>query len=150
MSGSDVDEVAPQLFECFIDRAQANLPDYFPQEAKGAVVAGPDLIRPLEDYSDSYGSWGWERSVDGTHFRRGYVDLNSSPGKIIDGELQIVQRGDFWYIYREFDPCRAQALVVAFEYVPICTRTFRDAIRLAEHCHPDTRAPMAGCWRELL
>jgi hypothetical protein len=148
MSALHPDELAPQLFECFMDRAQANLPPFFPAEAKGAVVAGPDLIRELEDYSNSYESWGWEASVDGTAFRRGYVDRNFPP-KIIDGELQIIRQGELWYIYREFDPCRTQALVVAFENVPICTRTFRDAIRLAEHCHPDTRAPMPGFWLDL-
>ena len=52
MSGSQTDEIAPQLFECFIDRAEANLPEFFPEEAIGALVAGPDLIRPLEDYSE--------------------------------------------------------------------------------------------------
>jgi hypothetical protein len=51
--------------------------------------------------------------------------------------------------WRDFDPCGSQVLAVAFENVPICTRTFRDAIRLAEHCHPVTRAPMAGCWFDL-
>jgi hypothetical protein len=58
MSVLHTDEVAPQLFECFIDRAEADLPELFPKEAKGAVVAGPDVIRGLEDYSDSYESWG--------------------------------------------------------------------------------------------
>jgi hypothetical protein len=143
MSGSQTDELAPQLFECFIDRAEANLPEFFPKEAKGAVVAGPDLIRELEDYSDSHESWSWDASVDNAHFRCGYVDRDDPN---VDGELDIIQQAEFWYIYRVFDPCRTQALVVAFENVPVCTRTFRDAIRLAEHCHPETRAPMAGFW----
>jgi len=148
MSGSQVDEIAPQLFERFIDRTEALPPEFFPREAKGAVVAGPDLIRELEDYPDSHESWGWEASIDGNAFRRGYVDL-SFPPAIIDGELDIERRGDFWYIYRQFDPCRTQVLVVAFENVPVCTRTFRDAIRLAEHCHSETRAPMAGFWLDI-
>ena len=141
-SGSRSEEIAPQLFECFLDRAEAHLPEFFHEWAKGALVAGPDLIRPLEDYSDSYESWGWERSIDGTDFRRFAKD--------IDGELNITQRGDFWYIYRENDLAgTSQALVFAFEDVPICTRTFRDAIRLAEHCYPVARAPMAGYWLNL-
>jgi hypothetical protein len=146
MSPSQTDDNASQLFESFIDRAEADLPEFFPQEAKGALVAGPALVGPLEDYAASYEAWGWERSTDGTHFRRGYID-RADP--FVDGELNIEQRGDLWYIYRQSDPCRHQALVVAFENVPICTRTFRDAIRLAEHCHPETRAPMAGFWLDL-
>jgi hypothetical protein len=145
MSGSQTDEVAPQLFECFVDRAEANLPEFFPKEAKGAVVAGPDLIRGLEDYSGSHESWGWEASVDGTAFE--CFLPNDRPG--IDVYLDIEQRGELWYIRRQIGNDITQALVVAFENVPICTRTFRDAIRLAEHCHPDTRAPMAGCWVDL-
>jgi hypothetical protein len=82
MSGSQANEIAPQLFECFIDRAEARLPEFFPKQAKGAVVAGPDLIRGLEDYSDSYESWGWEASVDGNAFRRGYVDRSSPPQQL--------------------------------------------------------------------
>ena len=49
-SGSQNEELAPQLFECFIDRAEADLPEFFHEWAKGALIAGPDLIRPLEDY----------------------------------------------------------------------------------------------------
>jgi hypothetical protein len=48
------------------------VPKHFPKDAKGAVVAGPALTRGLEDYSDSYESWGWEASTDGTGFRRGF------------------------------------------------------------------------------
>jgi hypothetical protein len=141
MGESQGEEIAPQLFECFIDRAEAHLPEFFHEWAKGALIAGPGLIRSLADYSGSYESWGWERSV-GAAFRR--------PSKTNYGELNITKGGEFWYIYRENDlTCITQALVVAFEDVPICTRTFRDAIRLAEHCHPIARAPMPGYWLNL-
>jgi hypothetical protein len=147
MSVLHTDEVAPQLFECFIDRAEADLPELFPKEAKGAVVAGPDVIRGLEDYSDSYESWGWKATIDGTAFFRDPVgrDLPDKEAAF----LEIEQRGQFWYIWRHSDTGGPQVLVVAFENVPICTRTFREAIRLAEHCHPDTRAPMPGFWLDL-
>jgi hypothetical protein len=142
MSVSRAEEI--QLFERFIERAeanlaQANLPEWFTQRAKGTLVAGPDLIGPLEDYSDSYESWGWERSPDGGAFRRF--------SRIPYGELNITQGGNLWYVYRHMDlDCTGQALVVA-EDVPVCTRTFRDALRLAEHCNPVVREPMAGYWR---
>ena len=140
MSGSQTDDMAPQLFECFIDRTAADLPDFFPKEAKGAIVAGPDLIRGLKDYSGSCESWGWEADVEGAAFRRGYAD----------GKLNVERHGGFWYIYRNSAlEHTVHALVVAFENVPICTRTFRDSIRLVEHCHPEIRAPMAGCWLDV-
>ncbi|SHG24099.1 hypothetical protein [Bradyrhizobium erythrophlei] len=147
MSVLHTDEVAPQLFECFIDRAQAVLPEHFPREAKGAVVAGPDLVRGLEDYPDSYESWGWRASTDGTGFECCFVDRDCPKRHAV--YLEIERRGEFWYIWRDFERGGCQALVVAFENVPICTRTFRDAIRLAEHCHPVARAPMAGFWLDL-
>jgi hypothetical protein len=53
MSEYSRDEVAPQLFECFIGRGTAGLPEDFLSAAKGVVVAGPDLIRGLDDFSGS-------------------------------------------------------------------------------------------------
>lgn len=147
MSGSQTDEIAPQLFECFIDRAEADLPEFFPKEVRGAVVAGPDLIRALADYSDSYESWGWRMSTDGNAFECFCVSHEPRPG---DGAyLSVERQGEFWYIWRDLDGGGPQALVIGFDHVPVCTRTFRDAIRLAAHCHPVTRAPMAGCWIDL-
>ena len=43
MSGPQTDEIAPHLFECLIDRAEADI--LCPNEVQGAVVAGPDLFR---------------------------------------------------------------------------------------------------------
>lgn len=145
MSVLHTDEAEPQLFE-FIDRAQSGLPEHFLSTAKEVAVAGPDLIRELEDYSGSYKSWGWIAGADGTSFQVGYVDRVSPDQQAVLVGIHIEQRGEFWYIRRYIDGRGYQVLVVAFEYVPICTRTFRDAIRLAEHCHPVTRAPMPGCW----
>ncbi len=142
MSVLHPDDLAPQLFECFMDRAQANMPKFFPSDAKGALVAGPDLLRELEDFPESYESWGYQRSTDGNAYER------ASPK--VDGYLEVERWGEFWYILRTIkenkDPEQFQVLVLAFENVPICTRTFEDAIRLAEHCHPVARAPMAGYW----
>jgi hypothetical protein len=142
MSGSQSDEVAPQLFERFVDRAQAGLPEDFLLAARGIVVAGPDLIGGLDDISDFDESPSWIPSCEGVTFHRDLPDVN--------GGLLVYRIGEFWYpqviLVRENNRAEYWALVVAFENVPICARTSKDAIRLAEHCHPVTRAPMAGCW----
>ena len=142
MSGSQTDEIAPQLFECFIDRAEADLPEFFPQETRGALVAGPDLLAALEDFPKSYEIWGYRKSTDGDAYERAAPQIK--------GTLEVLRHGDFWYIRRQLEDAEGgdkfQVLVFAFENVPICTNTFENAIRLAEHCHPEARAPMAGYW----
>jgi hypothetical protein len=140
MSEYSSDEVAPQLFECFIGRGTAGLPEDFLSVAKGVVVAGPDLIRGLDDFS---GSDDWIPRDDGAVFYRDLPDVN--------GGLLVHRIGGFWYvqiiIFREHNRgAEYWVLVVAFENVPMCTRTSDEAIRLAEHCHPIPRSPMAGCW----
>jgi hypothetical protein len=136
------DKVAPQLFECFIDRAQADLPDDFLSVAKGVAVAGPDLIRGLDDFSKSKHSTDWKPADEGAVFHRDWPDVT--------GGVLVNRIGEFWYIQRalvnECNRAEYDVLVIAFENVPICTRTHEEAIRLAEHCLPVPRWPMAGYW----
>jgi hypothetical protein len=144
MSGIYTDEVIPQLFEPFITRAEAGLPEAYLSAAKGVLVAGPDLIRGLDylsgsDYSD------WVPSQDSAVLERVFPELNSC--------LRVSRHGEFWYVQRiivgQYNREEFQALVVAFENVPICTHTSDEAMRLAEHCHPVPRSPTAGCWVEI-
>jgi len=139
------DEVAPQIFEHFIARAKAGLPEDYLSSAKGVVVAGPDLFRGLSGVSGSDYSPGRVPSYGGAVFERDLPEEN--------GCLRVNQLGEFWYVQRiivgQYNREEFQALVVAFENVPICTHTSDEAMRLAEHCHPVPRSPMAGCWVEI-
>jgi hypothetical protein len=143
MTASHADEL--QLFECFIERTQADLPEDYLRGAQGAVIAGPDLIRGLDQFSQSKYSAGWIPSNVEGQFQREIPDCNSC--------LQVRKLGEFWNIQRiiigQENREEFQALVFAFGYNPIVTRTHEEAIRLAEHCHPVARAPMAGCWVEI-
>jgi hypothetical protein len=138
------DEVAPQLFECFIARAQTGLPEDYLSSAKGVVVAGPDLLRGVSGVSKS-GYSNWIASWGGAVFERDLPEEN--------GCLRVNQLGEFWYIQRivigRYNREEFQGLVLAFEHAPICTNTYQEAMRLAEHCHPVPRPPMAGCWVEV-
>jgi hypothetical protein len=142
MSQPYPDEVAPRLFESFIDRAQAALPDDFLSAAKGVVVAGPDLACELDKCSDSDFASRWIPADDGAVFHRDFGEIT--------GGLVVNRIGEFWYvqtaIVREPNRTKYWVLVVAFDNVPICARTPEEAIRLAEHCYPNPRSPMPGCW----
>jgi hypothetical protein len=85
------------------------------------------LLSELEDFPESYGPCGYMRSTDGNAYERG--------SSKVDGYLEVERWGEFWYILRTIkenkDPEQFQILVFAFENVPICTRKFEDAIRLA-------------------
>lgn len=135
MRGLYNDEVAPQLFE-FIDRTRSGLPEHFLSKAKGVAVACPDLIRGLDDFSNSDNSWIHIPGSYGDGYARDFPEDNIT--------LLVNQLGEFWYIQRMIvgNNSDLQELVFAFESLPICTRTFKDAMRLAEHCHPETRAPL--------
>jgi hypothetical protein len=131
--------VAPELFERFIERADAGLKGDFIGTANGVVVAGRDLIRGLDNFSAS----DWLPSYGGGGFDRELPDVHIT--------LEVDRIGDYWYVrrseYSEYD--RVLILAVAFEKVPICTRTADGAMRLADHCYPVPRWPMAGCWVEI-
>jgi len=139
----------PKLFECFIDRAEASLPEHFLSAAKGVLVAHPDLIGSLGDFSRS--GYTWKPNLRGD----GFDSALPKERRI----LQVKQIGQFWYIQRigVDRPDRFldfQVLVFPFENVPFCTRTCEDAMRLAEHCSPMPCSPMPhppvpGCWVEL-
>ncbi len=136
MSGLCNDEVAPQLFE-FIDRTRSGLPDHFLSEAQGVAIACPDLFRGRDDFSNSDSSWIHMFSSPGDGYGRDFPETN-----IVS---LVNQLGDFWYIQRLIvgeHTSDFQELVTAFGNVPICTTTLKDAMRLAEHCHPETHSPL--------
>ena len=123
---------------------QADLPDMGgPWTIDPALTLARRVEQALSELKDDDDAWTrLQRQIgeDLTELQRALSAL---------GHQAHAEQSDWGLIYRVFDPNRTQALVVAFENVPVCTRTFRDSIRLAEHCHPETRAPMAGCWLEL-
>jgi hypothetical protein len=66
-------------------------------------------------------------------------------------DCEAAQCGKFWLIERSLDlnsgRCREiEALVFAFELLPIWTHTYQEAMRLAEYCDPIPREPVAGKW----
>jgi hypothetical protein len=56
--------------------------------------------------------------------------------------------GDYWFVIRGTSRSKLdfQYLALAFDEVPLCTRTDQEAMRLADHCHPFPGQTMGGCW----
>ena len=68
-------------------------------------------------------------------------------GQSHDRKLEVAKLGEYWFIGRRGkDHEVSETVVEAFGAVPICTRTTRDAMLLAEHCQPEVRLPIGACW----
>jgi hypothetical protein len=138
------DKTAPRLFERIIDRNQTALPsDYLP-EAPGALIAGADMLRAAGHTKRRHRPHGWSPRKPGV-FRKPIGNQL---------HLQVRQcgnaRSDHWTIevvhVPEFSREWVEALVCAFSGRPIWVPTYQGAMRIAEHCHPLPRPPVAGRW----
>ena len=119
------------LFECFLDRAETQIPsDYLPG-AEGVLIAGETILSAAGYRQGSYRPRGWWKRDYANYLRRSRHNGNL---------LWIRACGDFWLIQRnqfhfgQF--CGTYALCCAFSRRPIWTRTYQAAIRIAEHCDP--------------
>ena len=127
----------PKLIERFLDREETALPDIYLPKAHGAVLAGDDL--PGADTPTKY---EWRATIENKVFEAWTKD----------GDLLSIEKlGDYWFVMISDGPFpeeKWQGLVFAFDRLPICTHSAEQAMRLAEHCYPNPRPPMAGCWEE--
>jgi hypothetical protein len=143
MTGLYLDEAAPHLFERFIDRSQTKMPDDYLPAAPGVLIAGKDMLRAAGYAPRSYHPYGWTPGETGTFMRRRMRDG--------DHTLWVRKCGSFWIIERSIDldageRREIEALVFTSELRPICTRTRKAAMWLAEHCDPIPCAPVEGHW----
>jgi hypothetical protein len=130
-------EVGLKLFE-FIDRKQAGLPSHHFPTNTGVLLASEDLLRAAGHSPDSKRPRGWRKAADG--FGRRNEDRNYT--------LRVIKLYIYWFVMRR--PSRSdmslEYLALIFDEVPLCTRTEQEAMRLADHCHPDPSLTIAGCW----
>jgi hypothetical protein len=130
-------EVHPKLFE-FIEREQTGLsPDSFSTKT-GVLLAGEDLLRAAAHFPGSKRPKGWRAEAEG--FRRRTEDRRYT--------LSVFKIGDYWFVMRRTSRSimAYEYLALAFDQVPLCTRTDQEAMRLADHCYPDPGQTMGGCW----
>ena len=143
MSAFNLANVAPQVFERDVDRSQISWPYPYWQDTPGVLIAGKDMLRAAGDAPGAADPYGWSPGAGGFE----------KPACNGIHTLRVNQWGDFWVpersiklIIRRHKLQEIQALVFAFGQVPIWTHTRGAAMRLAEHCDPIPRTPVAGHW----
>jgi hypothetical protein len=144
MTDLHTDEAAPRLFECDIDRSQTKMPDDYLPDAPGVLIAGEDMLRAAGYVPGSNRPRGWLPAYP-RNFRR-------RPRHKGDHMLWVRKCGELWIIARSLDldvnTRKIETLVFAILPLPIWTRSYQAAMRLAEYCHPIPRTPVAGYWAE--
>jgi hypothetical protein len=124
-------EALPKLFE-FIDEQTALSPN------AGLLLAAEDLLRAAGHFPGSKRPKGWRERVDG--FGRSTGDRKYT--------LRVFKMRDYWFVTRRTSRRNLdfEYLALAFDKVPLCTKTDQEAMRLADHCYPDPGQTIPGCW----
>ena len=134
--------IAPPLFDRTVDR-QGALPPFYLPDAPVALIASKDMLRVIE-LNHKHAPRGWTQDEPGVFRKPVSKMVLLRVRQCVDGQT------DLWAIellHRQmFDRTLVDALVCAFSGRPIWASTCQDAMRLAEHCYPLPRPPVAGCW----
>jgi hypothetical protein len=157
MSYSYFDEVAPEIFECDLDRDQAGIPPAYMLKVSGVLLAGRDMLIAIGMAPGAPEPDGWLPAVpaipDDACFPLSRTADFEKPSRDGNRVLRAKRFGKFWaperstkitsgrYKYRLIE-----ALVFPFGEIPIWTRTRQAAMRLAEHCDPFPATPVMGLW----
>jgi len=157
MSALCSNEVAPEIFECLLDRDQAGIPPLWMLKTSRVLLAGKDMLIAIGDVPGAPEPRGWTPGVPvmpEVNGRRaiGTADFEK-PSQDGNRMLRAKRLGKFWMperstkvVWGRYTYRLVHALVFAFGEVPIWTRTPQAAMRLAEHCDPMPDAPVAGFW----
>ena len=133
-------EVSPYLIEKVLERIQTRLPNWYLPLARGAAIASSSLLRRAGYSAGSDGALGWSNP-------RG-----DEPFKDLGRNCLIVQQcKPFWRIALDTSAFQAHghsyfALVHIFGSTPIITRTYQEAMCLAEFCVKTGTVPTGLCW----
>jgi hypothetical protein len=160
MTASYSHEVAPEIFECDLDRDQAGIPPTRMLKISSVLLAGKDMLIAIGAGPGAPEPIGWVPAVpaipDDSCYpleRTADFEKRSRDGKHV---LRAKRFGKFWTAERStivgsgrYKLRLIQALVFAFGEVPIWVRTHQAAMRLAEHCDPIPVTPVAGFWRPM-
>jgi hypothetical protein len=124
-------EAYPKLFEEFIDKQ--NL-----LSKTGMLPAGEGLLRAAGHFPGSKRPKGWREAKDG--FGRRTDDRKYT--------LKVIGRDGHWFVLRRASRSidDLEYFALAFDKVPLCTRTVEEAMRLAEHFYPDPDKTVPGLW----
>jgi hypothetical protein len=137
MEQSSEADVYPKFFE-FIERDQAGLPPYEFRDKSGVLLAREGLLRAAGHFPGSKRPKGWREAKEG--FARRTDDRKYT--------LKVEEQDGYWLVMRRAGRSvrDLEYLALAFDEVPLITRTDEEAMRLAEHCYPDPGLTVAGLW----
>ena len=115
-----VRQSSPFRIEEIIERNKTELPDDFVPWAPGIIIPSGYLLRAANYAPGSHRPKGWSRKCPGVFTKVMYGNC-----------MAVRQCGRFWTVERQNDE------VLAFTYgsLPVFTRTYQAAMRLAEYCH---------------
>jgi hypothetical protein len=159
MSALYLDEVAPEIFECDLDRDQAGIPPLYMPKVSGVLLAGRDMLIAIGMAPGAPEPDGWLPAVptipDADCFPLCRTADFEKPSRDGNRVLRAKRFGKFWAPERStkitsgrYKLRLIEALVFAFGNgeIPIWTHTHQAAMRLAEHCDPIPATPVAGFW----
>jgi hypothetical protein len=125
------------IFGPFLDRSLLDLPaDYFP-DAPGVLFAGPKMLKYAGCKTGARAPSGWQRTY-GPGARLRFLCPREMVGRA-ENMLLVRQCGDYrtnrWTIERKNTFAgELQALVFAFEHVPVWGHSRREALQLVGCC----------------
>jgi len=132
--------ISPSPIEEVIDRNEAKLPDWSVPLARGVAIASDELLGQAGHQHGMYRPRGWREWGRGCFVR----DIDWP------GDRLMVRRCDKrqWWTIERLGEARQyehedEVLVFQFASIPIFTRSYQSAMRLAVHCH--TNGPRPGC-----
>jgi len=118
-------DASPFLVEEVIARRRTWLPDDLAPWAPGVVLASDYLLRASNYRQGARRPRGWLSRCKGGVFLK-FPDDRS--------HLRVRQCGQFWTVERTVN-CVGEMLAYPYGPLPIFTRTYQAAMRLAEYCH---------------
>lgn len=126
-------DASPFLVAEIIERRKACLPDDLAPWAPAIVLAGDYLLRAANYRPGVRRSRGWRRDSN--------VFLKFPEGHPY---LRVRRCGRYWTVERTIKTQEGEILVYSFGALPIFTRTYQAATRLADYCNPNTHGAAAG------
>ena len=112
---------SPYLIAEVVERSKTELPDDFVPWAPGIMIASDYLLQATGYHSGSRRPTGWLPGKPGIFTKVTYRN-----------RLTVCECGEFWFVERE----TGEVLAFTYGSLPVVTRTYQAAMRLAEYCHP--------------
>ena len=144
MSALNSQTLAPQIFECDLDRDQAGIPPLYMPKTMGVLVAGKDMLIAAGVFPGAPEPEGWVPAVPAVGANSCFQECGKAdfekPSRDGSHVLRAKRYGQFWapersikIVYGPYSCRLIEELVFAFGEVPIWARTYQGAMRLAEH-----------------